>query len=345
MPIENIASCRLTLGGQDLTDKIVPRLVSLSLSERRGGEADQLDIVIHDHDGLMAIPAEGAVLELGLGWVQGALVTPGMIDKGRFKVDDVEWGGPPDTITIRARSADFTDAFRVRAEKKRVGTTLGAIVADIASANGLRSHVDSRLAAIPVPVVDQDQRSDMALMRLLGRRHDAVATVKNGTLLFMAVGAGLSPSGRPLPVFALTRADCARYRWARAAREEYGGVEARWHDKGSAKRKTVSHGVDDKSAEDRHHRKRKPKRLRRTFHSEAHARHAAEAEHKRLARAAGTLDVDLALGRADLYPERRGRFSGFKPEIDAATWLVAETTHTLDGGGGFQTKLKCERAI
>ncbi|MGE5563139.1 MAG: contractile injection system protein, VgrG/Pvc8 family [Bacillota bacterium] len=342
--IENLAQALLTIKGQDMTKAINPRLISLNLSEKRDGEADQLDIVIHDHDGLLAIPSEGDLVTLAIGWKSGALVKSGWVDKGKFKIDDVEWAGPPDTLTIRARSADFTDAFRVRSEKKRKDTTVGAIIADIASANGLKSHVAAELASIAVPVADQDQRSDMALMRRLGRRHDAVATVKNGTLLFMPIGKGLSAAGRPLPPFALVRPEIARYRWARPAREEYGGVEARWHDKSSAKRKTVTHGGDS-TDDGAGKKKRKPKRLHRTYHTEADAKHAAEAEHKRISRAAATLEVDLALGRADLYPERRGRIIGFKPEIDDATWLIAESTHTLDGSGGFQTKLKCELAI
>lgn len=35
--------------------------------------------------------------------------------------------------------------------------------------------------------------------------------------------------------------------------------------------------------------------------------------------------------------------SGFKPEIDGTDWLVAKTTHTVDGSGGFVTALELER--
>src|SRR3546814_16978457 len=65
--INNIADWRVTLDGNDLTDRLRPRLVSLSLSEKRGDEADQLDIVLDDSDGMLAIPTEGAVLRVQLG--------------------------------------------------------------------------------------------------------------------------------------------------------------------------------------------------------------------------------------------------------------------------------------
>jgi hypothetical protein len=335
--VQNRARAQVMLGAQDLTDKILPRLISLTITEKRGGEADQLDLTFHDHDGKMAIPKEGAVLRISLGWVSGSLVKTGMVDKGSFKVDDVEWGGPPDVITIRGRSADLADAFRVRREVKRKNTTLGAIVRDIAGANGLKPVVGATLSSIAVPVLAQDQKSDMALLREFGRKHDAVATVKDGRLLFMPIGAGKSATGAALPAFTLTRGDNDKVRWRRAAREDYAGVEARWHDKGTARRKTVKVAAGASG-------KAKPKRLKKTFHSEAEAKQAATSEHKRVQRAAAELDYECALGRPDLYPERKGKVTGFKPEIDGAAWLIAEATHSLDANGGLTTKLKLEVA-
>lgn len=86
----------------------------------------------------------------------------------------------------------------------------------------------------------------------------------------------------------------------------------------------------------------KPKRLRRTFHSEDEAKDAAAAEDKRVKRAAASFDLTLAYGDAAIYPEQKGALSGFKPSIDAGKWLVADVTHTIDGSGGFRTRLKLE---
>ncbi len=345
--VQNRALARVTLDDVDLTDKINPRLISLTLCEKRGEEADQLDIVVADvlwHTDpkskeikrtAMAIPKEGAVIRVQLGWIAGRDVKLRMIDKGSFKVDDVEWSGPPDVITIRARSADLTDSYRVRRETKRRNTTLGKVVGDIAKANGLKASIAPELASIEIPVLAQDQRSDMALVRRLGRRHDAVATVMDGTLLFAPIGSGTSASGKPLPTFMLERRDGDRHRYCRKGRDNYAGVEARWHDQDGAQRRTVKVGGGAG----------KPKRLRRTFHREAEARHAAEAEDKRIRRGAAELDYTCALGRPDLYPEQKGTVRGFKPEIDATSWLITEATHTFDGQGGLTTQLKLETAI
>lgn len=343
---QNFAGVKITLDGADLNEPIEPRLMSLTLSEKRGGEADQLDIVIHDQDKRrpMAIPKEGAKIRLSIGWLRGKDVPIGMVDKGSFKVDEVEWGGPPDTITIRARSADLTDSFRVRREKKHKDTTLGKIIEEIAADNGLKARVAPALASIEVPVMAQDQRSDMALVKALGRRHDAVATVKDGTLIFAPIGAGITASGKPLPSFALSKRESDNYRYSRAKREDYAGVEARYHDQGKAKRETVLVGSPETPGRSTTST-RKPKRLKRTFHRKEDARHAAEAEDKRIRRAEAEFEYDCSLGDPRLSPEQKGKVTGFKPEIDGRQWLIAEVTHSLDGNGGLRSKLKLETAI
>ncbi|MDD3800206.1 MAG: contractile injection system protein, VgrG/Pvc8 family, partial [Novosphingobium sp.] len=275
-----MAGWQVTLDGEDLTDAMRPRLVELKLTEKREGGADELNITLHDYDSKMAIPAEGAVLAVRFGWVRGPGVYIGLVDKGRFKVDEVEWGGLPDQLTIRARSADFTGNFRVRREIKRRDTTVGEVLTDIAGANGLKAMIAPELASIAIPVLAQDQRSDAAILKHLGRRHDAVATVKAGTLIFSPIGKGMNPEGQPLPGFTLTRAQCSKYRWCRAARDEYGGAEARWHDPDTAERKSEKAGGNGKGGS--------PKRLKRTFHRKEDAQHAARAEDKRIQRSAAS---------------------------------------------------------
>jgi hypothetical protein len=352
--IQNLADFRVTLDGQDLglsrpnsstavslTGKIAPRLLSLTLTERRGGEADQLDIVIHDHDGKMAIPKKGAVLRVSLGWKGGAGVRAGLVDKGSFKVDEREWGGPPDTITIRARSADFTAGYRIRKERSHRDTTLGKVIGEIASANGLTARVAPELASIEVPVLGQDERSDMALVRALGRKHDAVATVKGGKLIFAPIGKGETATGKPIPSIEIVRGHGDQWLWREVEREQYDGAEARWHDQDAAKRKTERAGaVAGASAGGV---EKKPKRLRKVFASQADAKAAAEAEAKRIARGSAELDYTFALGRPDIYPDRPATVRGFKPEVDRQKWLVAEATHTLDANG-LGTKVKLEAA-
>lgn len=329
----NIPDWRVTLEGEDITSRMRPRLVSLSLSEKRGDEADQLDIVLSDADGRLAIPKEGAVLKLQLGWLQGDDVRVGLIDKGSFKVDDVSHSGPPDEITIRARAADFTSEIRNRGSRSWKNTTLGKVLQDLAGRNGLTARIAPVLASIALPTISQSRESDIAFLRRLGREHDAVATIKDKHLIFAPKGAGQTSTGQMMPALAITRSSGDRHAWSRQKRDGQEGVTATWHDKKAAKRKSVTVGKEDGA-----------KKLRKVHADEASARRAAAAERDRLKRAPETFDIKLALGRAELIPEARAKVSGFKDGIDGTMWLVSEVTHRLDKSGGFTTDIKMETA-
>ena len=332
-PGNNIPDFRVHLGERDLTDKLRPRLMSLSITEKRGDEADQLDLVLDDSRHDIPLPAAGATLRVQLGWLSGADVQPGLVDKGSFVVDEVEHSGPPDIVTIRAHAADFTGALTTRREHSWHDTTLGAVVAALAGRNGLTARIAPALGAIAVPALAQSRESDLAFLRRLGRQHDAVATIKQGLLIFSRKGAGITPTGGAIPSLTLHRREGDSHRFRVEKREEATGITATWHDRKGAKRQTVTAG-EEKGA----------KRLRKVYPSEAAAREAANAAKARAGRQPLSLELTFALGRADLYPERRVATAGFRPEIDAVAWLVEEVSHSLSKDRGYTVSAKLETA-
>lgn len=324
-----IPDWRVTLDGSDLTEKMRPRLLELTLTEQRGDDADELSVQIHDHDGRMAIPPRGALLRVAIGWKDA-----GLVDKGSFTVDEVEHSGAPDIISIRARSANLTKPMRTRKEKSWHKTTLGAILKAIAGKHGLKAKVDGKLAAIQISHLDQTNESDVHFLTRLAKRFDAVSTVKAGTLLFAPIGKGETADGTALPDATIARRDGDQHRYSLAGRDNYTGVRAYWTDKKGAAQKDVLVG-DDENA----------RRLPGKYHSEAEAKQQAEAAHKRIQRGAATLSYTLALGRPDLYPEQRVRVQGFKAEIDGTQWLISKTTHTITGSGGYTTQVEMETGL
>lgn len=328
----NIPDWRVTLDGKDLTSTMKPRLCDLTLTEKRGGEADQLDITLSDHDGRLAIPQPGARIHLQIGWAAGSDVAVGLVDKGDFVVDAVEHGGPPDTLTIRARSADLSGNMRNRREKSWHDTTLGAVVKDVAGRHGLTPRISAALAAKPVKTATQSRESDLAFLNRLGKQYDAVATIKKGSLIFAPIGSGMTATGKAIPSATIRRSDGDRHRFSIEKQEEVTGIEASYHDLGSAKKKTVTAG-----------KKGNTRRLSRTYATEAEAKAAASAEQSRIGRQPRKLSFSLALGRADLFPEKRITASGFKAEIDKHAWLISQVAHRI-GGGGFVTDLDMEGA-
>lgn len=328
----NKAQCRLVLGdGVDLTSRVNPRIIDLSLTEKRGEEADQLDLTIHNHDGQLAPPKVGAILNLALGWESGEDVLPGMVDKGSFRVDEVERSGPPDVIIIRARSADLTGDYRTRRTKSWLDTTLGAIIQTIAGENGFSSRITGELASIPIKAIEQAGKSDMAFVRDLGRRYDAVATVKAGTLIFMPLRSSTTPGGETLPTLRLSKVDGWTWTFRHEERTGADGAEAEYHDQDAGRRKKVTTGG------------KKPRKLKKVYASKADAEKAAQTAAAKAKRGAFSFTYELALGDPAITPNQPVALSGWDTEIDGIRWLVGEV-RTQFGSGGLVTALKLESA-
>lgn len=284
---------------------------------------------MHDHDGRLALPRRGVTLSLAIGWTDS-----GMVNKGTFVVDEAEHSGPPDIITIRARSADLTRSIRTRRERSWHNTTLGAVLRTLAGDHALKLSLDQALDALALPHLDQANESDVNLLTRLGKRFDAIATIKAGTLIFKPIDATRTDAGMDLPALQLTRASGDSHRYSVADRDVVTGVRAYWGDRDAARRKGVLVGTD-----------KNEKKLQATYAAEAEARQHAKAELQRLQRGMATLSMRLALGRADLYPGVKLSISGFKPEIDGTDWLVAKATHMIAGSSGFTTSLELERSL
>jgi phage protein D len=317
----------ITLDGKELTTRLAPRLVSLTITECRNDEADTLDIVLDDSDGKLALPKRGAVLAASIGWTGQPLV-----NKGTFTVDEIEYSGAPDVITLRARSASMTKDMGERLEKSWHKVTISAIVIAIAGKHKLKPVIGPALAKIAIPHIDQTHESDMAFLTRLAKRYDAVMTVKEGRLLFMPIGMGVTASGKDLQAILIDRSAGDQHRYHVAERENYAGVRAYWHSGAKGKRKNVIVG-----GENNHNIKVLPE----TYATEAEAKAAATSEFKRTKRGQATMNYTLGLGRPEIRPELPVIVTGFKPEIDETDWLVRRSTHTLSDGG-LGTSLELE---
>jgi len=320
-------SYRIQLDGRDITPAIDARLISLTLTECRGDEADQLDICLDDSDGALEIPRKGVTLSLAIGWAGQALV-----DKGTFVVDEAEHSGAPDQVSLRARSAELGKQLRDRKEQSWHQTTLGEILTAIAARNSLQPRVDARLAARAVAHIDQTNESDVNFVTRLAKRYDAVATVKKGMLLFLPINGTTTSRGDALPVVEITRRDGDSHRYHTSDRDAYSGVRAYWHDPKQSNRRSVLVGQSGNA-----------KRLHESFATEADAMAAAQAEWQRIQRGAATFELTMALGEPTLAPQSPVRVRGYKAVIDGMEWLATKTTHSF-GDGGYTSRVELEVA-
>lgn len=350
------------LAGSDITADISRRLISLSLTDNRGFEGDQLDIELDDADGLMQMPPRGAVLSVFLGWKGQAL-----FHKGEFTVDEVEHRGAPDTLTLRARSADYRGSLNSRRDNSYHDTTLEAIVSAVAARNSLEPTVAESLKGVKVSHIDQTQETDAAFITRLAELNGGVVAIKAGKLIFIKPGSALTASGKPIPQMTLTRSDGDGHTFNIADRDAYTGVSATW-----------LHTKEPKPKRVKVQRKKKEKHLRALQHpatkkttskaqkvpeakegeylagsdenvfalttvyaTQKAAMRAAQAKWDKLQRGVAQFSISLARGRADLFPETPLAVSGFKAVIDAQPWLISKVTHSLNNGG-YTTGLELE---
>lgn len=320
-------SWNIQADGKDVTAAMQNRLISLRLTDERGMQADQLDITLSDHDSAIAFPRRGAQLRVAIG------MDYQLTEKGEFTADEIEHTGPPDQLTIRARSADFRESLKAEVKKSWHQQTLGQIVQTIAANHSLNPAIDKKLASQQIPHLDQTE-SDANLLTRLAKRYDAVATIKMGNLLFTRAGTGTTATGSQLPVITLTRSQGDRHAFRQGDRNSrYTGVEANWRDTKKSKTKRIIAGADGYK-----------RILRETYPTQAEAQAAANSEWQRMQRGATSFSITLATGNPSVIAESPVTLQGYRPEIDSINWIATRITHSINNNG-FTTQVELEEKL
>mgnify|MGYP001789452536 FL=1 len=361
---------KLSINGKPFNTAALSRIISISLTDKSGFEADELTVSLSDHDGKLALPPKSAEITISLGYIE-----TGIVDKGSYKITEVSWSGAPDTLHITAQSADTSDRFSEAKEKSWHKTSLKEIIESIAAANGYTPIIGKAYQDEKIDHIDQSNESDAAFLSRLAERYDAIATVKHGRLLFVSSGEATTAGGQPLPTIRITRNSGDQYAFRYSNTESYNAVRAYYIDKQTGKKHEVVITEDNydpvkktvtttkkyktKRKVGKTHKTttkevteikqvdtagKKIKTLRHTYQSPKTAATGARAAYKKLKRGAMEFDISLAIGRPDVAPESPVTLQGFKPEIDAEKWVGKETVHTLDSNG-LTTAVKLQSLI
>ena len=352
---------KVVIDGVDITHKIKPRLMSLTLTDNRGFDADQVELQLDDSDGLLTMPRRGATMRIWIGW-KG---TP-LMDKGSFTVDELEHAGAPDTLTITGRSVDFRESLNVKKERSFHGKKLSEIIDTLAKNNGLFSVISTSLKDEVIDHIDQTNESDAAFLVRLAKMFDTIPTVKDGRLLFVRAGLALTATGKAMPSVVITRSSGDQHRFSVADRDAYTGVVAYWHDQKQAEKKTVklkrrprkktsttttatTTDTTTPAAEVKENElligsDENVKHLRYIYASQKNAERAAKAHWQRLQRGVAEFSITLAMGRPELITELPITVKGFKPQIDEGSWLSTKVIHTINDSG-YTSQLELEVKI
>lgn len=317
---------KLTADDKPLSDQVMARLMTLSVTDNKSLDADELTITLDDHDGALALPKRGVKLQCWLGFVD-----EGVHDMGTYIVDSSEWSGSPDTINIKAKSADFKSSLKEGRSQSYHNTTLGKIADEVAKRQALELSIKPELANIDVGHVDQTDESDINLLTRLCHQYGAVVNIKHGKLLIFTANSNQTASGTALTLTKITRRIGDSYRYSVEDRQsDYDGVSASYQDKNEAKRKTVN-SSDAKS---------KNKKLKGTYKSKDAATAAADAEDKRMKEQQAKFSIATAYAYPAVTTESPITLQGFKAEIDALKWTVDKATHTYGKSSGLTSQLE-----
>lgn len=309
--------------GADITRLIADRLIALAITDESGLSADSFEVTLDNRDGRIAIPSTGAELDVSLGYA------PSPVRMGRYSIDEVEVSGPPDTLTLRGKSADMAATFKSQKTRDWDNTTLGAIVKKIASEHGLQPACHADLEGKTVDHLDQTAESDLNLLTRLAEEHGALFKPAAGFLVFCPRGVCQAPDGTPLPVITLAAPDVTRWSASITERQFYRAVMAKWRDKGTRNDHWLTVGEGEPVM-----------MLRTPFRTEADALAAAEGKLRSLARGRSSLSLTMP-GHPLAAAEYPLRITGVNPLADG-DWIIQRAEHRIDASG-YVTTLEAQR--
>lgn len=316
-----------SVDGRDISSLMMPRLIEATVNDGTGIDSDGLTVVLDNGGDAIARPRKKAVVVFGGGFKE----TGGPIRFGTYEVEDAEKTFLHRTLTIIARAAKIGDTMKVRKNRAFEEMTLGEIVEQIAADNGMQPAISAKLAKIKVPYRAQLGESDANLLTWLGTRFNAVASAKDGRLVFARKGDAASIGGTPLPVVTVgpdDLADAARFRGT--ARAAYGKVRAYWHDQTEAVRKMVEEGDGDLAAE-----------ITEPFQDEDEALEAVRGRKEGLEREEETLSLPL-WGRPDAQADAELQLVDCDKDADGK-WSIETVQHKFSGSTAYTTSIEAKR--
>lgn len=224
----------ISADGVDITSRFNDRLLELTVTDNEGLKSDSCEILVDDRDGQLAIPRKGAILAISMGYRETGLTFMGL-----YTVDEVEVSGFPRQMRISASAADLREKLKEQRSKGYDKKKIGDIVGEIAKRHNLKPAVSSALKDFEYEHLAQSEESDLHLLSRLARKHDALAKVANGQLLFVKRGDAQSASGRPMSQAIIHGSQVLEYSASFQDKPLHEKAQSQWWDKKKARRRTT----------------------------------------------------------------------------------------------------------
>ncbi len=315
---------KVIAAGINITSQISDRLLGLTVNDEIGTKTDQVEIALDDRGNAIDLPPPGAPLLVAMGYKEAFLMPMGL-----YTADEVVAKGPPDTVTIRGKAADLGGTIKEQKTRAWDDKTIEEIVTAIAGEHELEPKVAEVYADFHYDHLDQTDESDINLLIRIAKDHDALATVKGGSLLFVTKGEGKTASGLDMLPIPITKSGKIAWSMTFATREDFNSVSANWHDQATGKKEKVTEG-DGAPV----------KKLRHTYANEGEARASAKAALAEIKRSKDTLSMTMP-GNPAIAAGGQILAIGFRAGVNG-TWSIKSASHRINSGG-FTTSIECEK--
>lgn len=325
---------------KDITHDITAYATSITFTDKLSGESDELEVELEDSEQRWRdawYPGMGDTLALQLGF-QGKPLT----DCGGFSIDEIELSGPPDSVSIRGRSATVTRAMRTKSNRGFENTTLAAIAGRIARKHKLK--LEGQIEPLTLERITQYGESDLAFLKRLAKDYGYMVKVTPEKLIFSHLG-----KLRDAPVIrTITPEEVSRFTLRDTLHEVYKGVKNKHQN--SQTRTLVTFNADNTTTT-RTETKSASSGMttssdilntsdRAQNVGEARAKGQAKLDSKNEYKHAGTLSLE---GDLSLRAGGSVTLSGFGQSD--GKWLIISARHSLGRSSGLTTDIDIARGL
>lgn len=320
----------ITIDGNPVAGGLYERLVSVTVTDNDGDEADTFEMELNDGSPqFLAIPRKGAIVDIRLGY--GA-----MRSLGTFTADKVTCKCLPFSMSISGKSADLRSGkLKEPQERNWDKKKIKDIVGEIAGESDLSASVDSEIGEYEYEWLAQQDENNIHFLRRLAERHNALFAIKQGKLVFAKKGSGNSASGTFVGSVIVTPPMTVQGTCTFEAndRTKYSKVVAYYQDKDKAQRVEIeAEGDEDGDS---------VYRIPDPFSSVEEADKAAQSKAKDLKRGEGAASVTV-VGDTAIAAGAPLLFSGMRPGLDGVPYVIDTVRHTYTKKDGFRSAISAK---
>jgi len=318
-------SYKVIVGGNDVTSRFAPSLLSLEVSRAAGEAADSATISLADQDGMIALPKDRAPIQITLA---GQWAFEGFVTEVECKIN--KGGGR--TLDITASSIDQGGKAKEPMLQHKDNATLPEMMQSFGQKAGLNVQVLGSIASDNRQYWLQQNESFVSFGQRMAKEVGGTFKIIGNRAFLAARNEGVSASGRPLTAINAAWGDNLLEASVSPviSKPRFRKVKVSYFDiaKGEKIEEELETGIDGVDA---------ALRTLTSAASQTNAKQRANSHKKEAERGKGMGQVTI-LGDATAEPEAILNLSGVRPGVDGA-YRIDAVSHKVDKSSGFTTSI------